>query len=64
MVSEQKITNSFIKVRKDIDMLKYATLSNVRYLTMKVKEQGIRIRELERRLAQIERLTLQENIIR
>ena len=62
MVSEKKLRNSFTNVRRDIDVLKYATLNNVRYLNTKVKEQGIRIRELERRLAQIERVSIQEII--
>ncbi len=64
MISEKKIRESFRKVRKDIDLERYETSNNLRYLNIKVKEQGIRIRELERRLAQIERLALRETMLR
>jgi hypothetical protein len=57
-MNEKKIKNSFQKVRKDMDCFKYDTYNNLRFLNVKVKEQAIRIRELERRLAQVERLSL------
>jgi hypothetical protein len=64
MINESKIRSSFQRVRKDIDMLKYDAFNNIRYLNVKVKEQGIMIRELERRLAQVERISLRENLVR
>ncbi|MBD3163819.1 hypothetical protein GF323_01340 [Candidatus Woesearchaeota archaeon] len=64
MVHEQKIRNSFRRVRKDMDMLRYSSQNSIRFLNVKVKEQGIRIRELERRLGQLERLSLREKMIR
>ncbi|MCK5140468.1 MAG: hypothetical protein KAK00_05675 [Nanoarchaeota archaeon] len=64
MVTESRIKKSFTNVRKDINLFKYNTGNNLSYLNVKVKEQGIRIRELERRLAQIERLSIRETIIR
>jgi hypothetical protein len=58
MTNEKKIKKSFQNVRKEIDLFKYDTYNNLRFLNVKVKEQAIRIRELERRLAQVERLSL------
>ena len=47
-----------------MNLLRYDSSNYLRYLDVKVKEQGIRIKELERRLAQIERVQLREAMVR
>jgi hypothetical protein len=42
----------------------YDMQNYVRYLNVTVKEQGIRVKELERRLAQVERIRIREALIR
>lgn len=64
MASEKKLRKSFRKVKQDIDYVRYSTFNSLRYLDLEVKEQGFRIKELERRLAQVERLNTPEQIIR
>jgi len=63
MISKTKLKQSFVRIRKDIDYVHYNTTNQSRYLNIKVKEQSIRIRELERRLAQLERITIREKVI-
>lgn len=60
MVSEQRIKRAFMRVKKGMEEIRYSTSNNLRYLNVLVKEQDIRIKELERRLAQIERLSLRK----
>jgi hypothetical protein len=64
MISEKKIKDAFKQAKKDINFLNYNTSNNLRFLNVKVKEQAIRIRELERRISQVERLSFKEEIIR
>ena len=62
MINETKLKNSFTNVRKEIDGLKYECSNQLRFLNIKVKEQEIRITELERRLAQTEILLIREQV--
>ena len=62
-MNEKKLRNSFRNVRTDMDALRYEASNNIRYLKVKTKEQGIRIKELERRLGAIEILHLRERIV-
>ena len=62
-MNEKKLRNSFRNVRTDMEALKYEAYNNIRYLKVKTKEQGIRIKELERRLGAIELLHLRERIV-
>jgi len=63
MISEKKLGNSFQNIRREINQLSYDAQNYLRYLDVKAKEQGIRIDELERRLAQVERLIIREKLI-
>ena len=63
MVSETKIQNSFHRVRQDVDFLKHEALNNIRFLNFKVDRQKYRIKELERRLAQLERISIKDQVI-
>lgn len=63
MVTEKKIKDSFAKVKRDIDFLRYDSANRLRFLYKRTQEQAIRIRELERRLAQVERISVRQKII-
>ncbi len=63
MKSENKIKQSFARVKQDMNAMRYESYNHVRYLNHLVREQGLRIRELERRLGQLERLSIRERLV-
>ena len=60
---KNKVRKSFQRVRQDVNALRYDSSNSIRYLNYVVGEQNIRIRELERRLAQLERLNIREKLV-
>ena len=62
MADGKKIKMAFGRVRKDMDRIRYESSNANRYFQMKVDELSFRITELERRLSQIERWSVCENL--
>ena len=55
-----RIKKAFRNAKKDVDKVRFDSANYSRYLYNIAGEQQIRIREIERRLAQLERIRLRE----
>jgi hypothetical protein len=64
MKQKNKIKKAFQRVKLDVDVIRYDTYNYLRYLNEKAREQDTRIREIERRLSQAERIVVREAMAR
>jgi hypothetical protein len=60
MISTKKIQNSFRKVKKDMYVMNMNTSNYIRYLYALNENHNFRIKELERRINQLERMALKK----
>ena len=64
MVNENKLKTAFTGVKRDIATLNYELQNRARYWEYVATEQKVRLQEIERRLAQLERLAIRETLRR